>query len=362
MKAGIVSQYTHDNYGNKLQNYALQQVLRGYADVVITLRNQPKARSFPDYLGKYTPLGEWIWLNRLLWKKKKAAFLAFQKRYLSCSRNVYCLDEETPKLAFADKCDIYCVGSDQVWKPGSGRTGAMHFLGFAEGAQTFSYAASFGVRAVSPAQEAALRQGLQRIHFLSVREDAGKSLAQRITGRRDIVVMPDPTLLLTRQQWDSVARKPAIAIPEAYLLIYFLGALPKEQRTAIENKARENNWEILDVAKLPVGPEAFLWLIKQAAYICTDSFHGSIFAFLYGRPLAIWPRQGEQADTSSRLETLVARFHLEHCQVTGGQMPGSTGDYSRGYAALEQDRNRASAFLDTVFQEKWTCKDESVSC
>lgn len=362
MKAGIVSQYTHDNFGNKLQNYALQQILCGYADAVITLRNQPKAKNLPDYMGKYTPLGEWIWLNRLLGKKKKAAFLAFQKRYLCCSRKVYCLDAKSLKLASADKCDIYCSGSDQVWKPDSGRTGAMHFLGFAEGAQTFSYAASFGVREVPPAREAALRQGLQHIHFLSVREDAGKALVQRLTGRRGIVVVPDPTLLLTRQQWDAVARKPVMAIPKPYLLIYFLGELPPKQRTSIENKAKENNWEILDVMKLSVGPDAFLWLIKQAAYVCTDSFHGSIFAFLYERPLAIWPRQGEPADTGSRLETLVSRFHLEHCQVTGGQLPGNTADYSRGYAALEQERNRARQFLDTVFQEKRTCKDESVSC
>ena len=37
MRIGIVTIYDNTNMGNRLQNYALQQVLRRYADDVVTI-------------------------------------------------------------------------------------------------------------------------------------------------------------------------------------------------------------------------------------------------------------------------------------------------------------------------------------
>lgn len=253
---------------------------------------------------------------------------------------------------------MFCAGSDQIWNPYFGRTGMFNYLGFVEHDRTFSYAASFGVDHIPKEYQADVRQGLQHIKFLSVREDAGKRIVEELTGRTDVQVHVDPTLLLTPEEWDAVAEKPKQVIPEKYILTYFLGTVSPERREALEKKARELGCEIVALMDKQGpyynnGPSEFLWLMKHAHLVCTDSFHGSVFAFLYGKPLVIFDRKGSGEDMSSRLKTLADRFDLHSCMASGDALPeiDLNPDYSKGYQALEKERERSKTYFDMVFQE-----------
>ena len=101
-----------------------------------------------------------------------------------------------------------------------------------------------------------------------------------------------------------------------------------------------------------IGPDEFIYLIKNADCVSTDSFHGSVFSFLYERPLLIWPRQGSADDMSSRLKTLTEKFALGDCLVrenTPTAFPEA--NYAQGFERLELERKKTDAYLRAVFSK-----------
>ena len=356
MKVGIVTVFDNNNQGNRLQNYALQQVLLRYADEVVTMKNKPW-HSKKSRIARMLPLAESAFFNRVLGMERRARIVEFTNRYMKLSRGCYWYDKAGQSPKKADRCDLYCAGSDQVWNPAMGRWGSFEYLGFAPSERTFSYAASFGIDKIAQEHRAAVTKGLKHIRHISVREDAGKQIVEDLTGRTDAKVVVDPTMLLTAREWDQIIAKPKGEIPTDYVLTYFLGRVSPERKAAVEQRAAELGCSLIHVMdpKSPfhtVGPDEFVWLIKNAKYICTDSFHGSVFSFLYGRPFAVFARESKGPDMGSRLKTFMAKFSLEDCAAKGNVLPEFCGcpDYAVGYAALEAERAKSKAFLDEVFK------------
>lgn len=357
MKVGIVSVFDNNNHGNRLQNYALQQTLLKYADQVVTIKNKPYY-SKKSRIARMLPLAESVVFNRLLGMERRARIVGFTNRYIRLSRGCYWYDKGAVTLKKADCCDLYCAGSDQIWNPAMGRWGSFDYLGFARQEQTFSYAASFGIDEIPEEYRAAARDGLSHIRYISVREDAGQKIVKDLTGRTDARVLVDPTMLLTAEEWDRVIAKPKAAVPEKYVLTYFLGAVSEERKAAIQARARDLDCQLVEIMDPSspfhaVGPDEFAWLIKNARYVCTDSFHGSVFSFLYGRPFAAFSRQSKGPDMGSRMKTFMAKFSLEHCAAPGDTLPEycAQPDYSIGYTALDAERAKSKEFLDEVFRE-----------
>lgn len=357
MKVGIVTIFDNENMGNRLQNYALQQVLLRYADEVLTLKNKTKFESALDNLKRSSSLAESVLLNRLLGKTRKVKFLQFNKRYIRFSRHCYWFNDPQAAPKKPDLCDLYCAGSDQIWNPLLDRQGMFNFLGFAPKDAAFSYSASFGIDAIPEAFAGDVRKGLEHVNCISVREDAGKQITQDLTGRTDAQVLADPTMLLSAEEWDQVASKPDAPVPERYLLTYFLGSVPDARRAEIRRQAEAMDChviELMDPASpfYNIGPGEFLYLIKHAELICTDSFHGSVFSFLWQRPLVIFSRCGGSSNMGSRIQTFTETFHLRDHIAQDDRIPAlsTLSDYSAGCEALAAERKKAAAFLEMVFQ------------
>lgn len=356
MKVGIVTIFDNENLGNRLQNCALHYVLERYADTVLTIKNKPKHSSCIQNLCSALPWAESILANKLLGKTRKVCFLRFNEANIRTSRKCYWSNVNNSGLKKADRCDRYCVGSDQIWNPMNGRGGSFDYLAFASSKKTFSYAASFGIDEIPEQHRAAAAEGLKHIRHISVREDAGRKIVEDLTGRTDAQVVVDPTMLLTVQEWDQVISKPRGDVPQNYVLTYFLGAVSEDRKAAIQARAKALGCELIELMDrnspfYAVGPDEFVWLIKHAKYICTDSFHGSVFSFLYGRPFAIFAREGKGPDMGSRMKTFLSKFSLENCAVAGNVLPeyAEYPDYSAGYAVLEEERTKSTAYLNKVF-------------
>ncbi len=359
MNVGIVSIVDYENMGNRLQNYALQVTLLKYVDDVYTIRNkQARSNGIKDRM-RNSALADKVWLNNLLKREKRAQLLSFSNKHIKSNPKCYWYNRECTELEGKDQFDVYCAGSDQVWNPDGDRTGMFNFLGFADREQTFSYAASFGVDEIPEEHKAAVRKGLQHIKYISVREDAGKRIVEELTGRTDVEVLVDPTMLLTTQEWDKILRAPKAKVPEKYILTYFLGPVSPERRKAIQDKATKMGCTLIEVMDknspfYAIGPDQFVYLIKHAQLVCTDSFHGSVFSFLYQRRLAVFDRDGSGSNMGSRIDTFASKFHLESCRVKGNALPEEIPqpDYSQGYQALVLEREKSKRFLDKVFHKE----------
>lgn len=359
MKAGIVTICDTENMGNRLQNYALQRALSRYAEDVVTIKNKPRLESKLANLKQGSVLADSAALNRLLGKPRKAKLLQFNQKYLSASRRCYWCNEPDVSIAPEDACDIYCAGSDQIWNPNFYRSEMFNYLGFTSRDTAFAYAASFGIDQIPPHHQEAVRNGLNHLKYISVREAAGKKIVEELTGRTDVQVLVDPTMLLTAGEWSEILKQPAAPLPERYLLTFFLGSVSQSRKDAIAHLAADRDCQVIDLMDPGspfhvIGPDEFLYLIAHADAVCTDSFHGSVFSFLFQRPLAIFSRispDGSHSDMGSRLKTFADTFCLDHCIATQDRLPQipETADYSSGMEVLKSERAKASAFLDQVF-------------
>jgi hypothetical protein len=63
-----------------------------------------------------------------------------------------------------------------------------------------------------------------------------------------------------------------------------------------------------------IGPKEFLNLVKYAKYVCTDSFHCSVFSILYMKDFFVFHRfkqKDRRGSTNSRINSLLSVTGLE---------------------------------------------------
>lgn len=111
-------------------------------------------------------------------------------------------------------------------------------------------------------------------------------------------------------------------------MTYFLGALSTERQAFIQNIADKYDlqWIALDsewvdkpqnLAHYMTTPDEFIWLVHHCQLMLTDSFHGSVFSILFGKPFRSFTREDNNLDMGSRLDTLLAALAL----ATGAAAP-----------------------------------------
>lgn len=221
--------------------------------------------------------------------------------------------------------DAVIVGSDRLWLPVniSGRYFTLEWV--PKGVRRVSYATSFGVSKLSDNCLERTGRFLSAMDAVSVREETGADIVKRASGERCDVVC-DPTLLIDRAEWKIfAARSGASLIPnEPYILCYFMGknrwnrecALKLARRTGFKVVAIAHPDEYVryddgyaDVYPWCAGPAEWVALVANAAYVCTDSFHCSLFLNMFEVPFFAFRRHegmGSQS-TNSRLDTLLNR-------------------------------------------------------
>ena len=134
-----------------------------------------------------------------------------------------------------------------------------------------------------------LIQELAKFSFASCRERPNCNALTPMIGHK-IHYVVDPTLLLTKDDWNTIAIPPLIQ--GKYILAYILGTKKCISQFA-EKIGREKSLPVYYIITRPeylnkknalnnVGPSEFLGLIRDAEYVVTDSFHGTIFSINYG--------------------------------------------------------------------------------
>ena len=189
---------------------------------------------------------------------------------------------------------------------------------------------------------------------MSVREEQAKKIIKQINNKDDIEVLIDPTMMLTIEEWDKISRKPTQLKSKKYILNYFLGEMSEERKKEINRIAAKNECEVINILDkdssfYQTGPSEFLFLEKHAFLVCTDSFHASVFAFLYDRPFLIFDREDKHISMNSRLETLIKKFQLKNRKFKGKITDENLNhNYTKAYQILEEERKKANDFLKKI--------------
>ena len=308
-RAGIITFLHNDNYGSSLQAYALQKTVRDLGFDCIHLDYQPdqKEKIRNLLLNRNNPK---LVLEGIRKKQvrsgqtgafqKSRAIPAFYQKYMQLSprcRNAQELKEQSRT------CDILLCGSDQVWNPVW--LNKAYFLTFAEEKKPkIAYAPSLGVSRMPKASKVhKIQRWTADFRAISIREEEGAALLERMTGRK-ADVMPDPVCLLTAEEWNELAGE--IPTGEPYLLCYFIGENPAywervralQQETGLKRvlvlpvnaDSFSCGYELLDGA----GPSEFLAAVRDTSCFCTDSFHGLAFGTIFGTRMEIIRRYREE--------------------------------------------------------------------
>ena len=355
------------NYGNRLQNYALQTTLNKKGFIVSTLQDRSTEKKIDDVLYNHSNLENFrgiigLYVNHKLFIKrllgKENHFDLFNMEYMNDSKD--CISKEFISSNIKDKYDAFIVGSDQVWNTTFDFVSVNSFLPFPH-PNKIAFSASFGVDSIPYDQK--IVDCIKDFKALSVREEAGAKIIKELTGI-DATVLVDPTMLLTVDEWRKVEKKPR-GIKESkktekpkdgYILTYFLSPKCDEAKKQLEEvKGDREVYELLnpeDMVAGTAGPSEFLWLFDHADIILTDSFHACVFSFLFNKPFIVYDRQYEGESMNSRLETLLSKFHLERKYASSGlENDIWEHDYEEGYKQLELEREKAMIFLKEALGE-----------
>lgn len=325
MRIGIMTFLHNDNYGSTLQAWALQKTLREMGHEaehidyrpsrqekirnLLTSGNSPKLvlEGLRKRAVKATEAGA---------RGKSASFASFYQLEMRLSPP--CADHAA-LCRQAEKYDALLCGSDQIWSPVW--LNPTYFLDFAPGKPKAAYAASLGVSQTPPPRKARrMARMTSGFTAISLREEEGAAIMERVTEQR-WPVMPDPVCLQTRSAWQALAQRPAQREP--YLLCYFIGDSDDYWRRAAELADRMG----LHVVVVPVtrsayrqpyaladglSPQEWLGYLDGAAHIMTDSFHGTAFAALLGKPFTVLRRYREDDPESknSRIDQLMRTLSL----------------------------------------------------
>lgn len=343
-RVGIITINDNNNYGNRLQNYAVQEVLKNLEVVPITIKNEPATNTKDKYLLRK--------LKSFLNKGTYSKIVDRRNYFEDFNRNItFSIKKITPYSKLKDY-DYFITGSDQVWNPNFGRLRDVDLLEFAEPYKRISFSASFGISNLPKQYNEKLKNALKNYKAISVREDAGKKIIEDVVGRKDVEVLVDPTMLLTADEWDKVSKKPEQLKTDRYILNYFLGELSEKRKKEIDKIAKENNCEVINILDVnspfyKTGPSEFLYLEKNAFLVCTDSFHSCVFATLFNKPFIIFNREDSHVSMNSRIETLIKKLQLKNRKYNGKEITRENlnHDYTEAYRILDEERKKTIKFL-----------------
>lgn len=344
-KIGIMTIYDENNYGNRLQNYAVQEVLKSMNFQVETIKNTNLIN------GKNC-----IHNSDDVMIERKEKFLKFNEENMINTEDIL-FHQHIPE-DFHNDYDYFVVGSDQIWNYNfENRFSDAVFLNFAPYEKRVSFSASFGVGEI-PTEKYELYRELKGMKAISVRENTGVDLVKNITGRDDAVVLIDPTMMLSAEKWTTVMKKPEQLKSKKYILKYFLGDFSEEKKKEVERFAEENDCDIIDILDkntfYGTGPSEFLYLIKNSFLVITDSFHACIFSIIFNRPFLIFERDEEgMRNMYTRIDTLLNNFELEGRKFEGKiEKLHINVNYSNAYEILAKEQEKVKEFLSKALDIK----------
>ena len=361
MKVAVITRHAISNYGSLLQAIATQRILEKcgcQCEIIDYVRRDEE----PNNWEKTTLLQKKAWNNNLIKRlcylsiRQPESILAggkFQKmrqQYLKLTTRYSNYKELKIQVPVAD---IYMTGSDQVWGPvACGEYDLAYFLSFLpEGKRKIAFGSSMGKMKLSAETLQLFRENLSSYEHIAVREkSAVEFLKKQGISCQNVL---DPTLLLTEEEWEAMT---APSKNNNYLLIYQLHS-DKRVGDYAEKIAKKMGVQILRVSpsfhqfkrggKFVYLPDVteFLSLIKNAAFMVTDSFHGTAFAINFNIPFAeVLPDNG----TSSRNVSILQITGLEDRIVATAddvERLSKNVDFSFANKILEQKRKESIEIL-----------------
>ena len=274
-------------------------------------------------------------------------------------------------------CDMFLMGCDQVWNYGIASSfGLNNYFDYVEDdKKKLSYASSFGHDvSFTPIEKLPIVTKLfHRFDAISVREASAVRVLKNEFGIEGTQVA-DPVFLLEREEYEEILKDSKAEEDEKFMLAYILDPTPEIREALLyvaEKKrlklitiidARGNKKECIKILDMPniieetLETSTWLWYIKHAEFVVTDSCHGVSFSLIFHRPfIAIANRQRGIARFESLVDVMGVRdrYVYDAGQIQKDEKLLSNMDFSRIDEIFKMERKRSLKWLkDALASEK----------
>ena len=363
MRIRLMTFHTPKNYGAVLQGFSLMTYLKKFSDdvkVVDYNTSQLRAKySLKKKVKNARQLMKVIlvapWSNQR--KKKHEKFEKFVEENYCLTRRYESLGELTEDLP---EMDIAVTGSDQVFNPSripeERKAFYLDFVG--DDVKRISYAASFGSSSIPDEKKDEVKTYLEKFDRISVREDSGSLIVNKLTSKKSDVVL-DPVFLNDKEFWISVSQKYNKKF-DKYLLYYRLLGSKKSDLYA-KKIAKEKGLKLVTIndsyLRMPlgkvlwdVGPDDFLGLYANADFVVTDSFHGVAFSLIFEKQFLFTDTHPVTKERGFNLIEAVGIEDIAYCENYSG---GKSIDYSKAREKLNEKIASSKSFLEKAIKEDW---------
>lgn len=343
MKKIAITTIISVNFGNRLQNYALQQTLEQMGYSAFTLRRTGKDKNIKARIKA---------IVQAVLQTKGAKFKQF-------NNNIHFANEVVTRDAYPSNIkniyDYFIVGSDQVWNPHYNFVaGKCDFLDFANNRQKISYAASFGVSEIPDERKKEYAEYLNTFKAISVREKQGAKIVRKLTNRNAEIVL-DPTMLLDAEDWKKIERKSNCKPEHKYIFVYALGEKNERFKSKIDQLCKD--YDVFDIKavqkngkELPVGPSEFIYLLRNSEIVLTDSFHAAVFSLIFHKRFIVFNRTG--LNMNSRVESLAELVDESNRINECGDFDCEKEiDYQKTDTILKRERKKSIEFLNAALSD-----------
>ena len=363
IKVGILTFHASHNYGSMLQTYALQTILEreGFQPTIINHRNLAQKNFYFNPKNRITKksIQDFFLAPRLFIQniEKWYKFEKFMSEFYHVSREHDNLAETERIINDRMHLDAIITGGDQIWNLGSRDVSLAYMLPFeTPNTRRIAYSPSMGDGKwwIPSHYSHILKQLISDYDFPSIREESASVFLTELIGK-DIPFVPDPTLLLNRQDWDNLAgEKPLVKgdyvfyyspQPDEDISNYALAFAKRHGYKIVSSNKTRTKSERSFIACNNTGPKEFLNLVKFATVVCGRSLHLIIFSIVFHKPFfAIGKTDGMRTNDFLALFGLSGHFF----ETSGNHLPSDLFgiDWKRVDRVLVTQKQKGLAFLN----------------
>lgn len=356
------------NYGSIFQTYATTRIFeqRGICVEVIDyqrpytdkegFRKKILAESrlaHMPILGIFFP-----YILKFSFEKIENVFDKFLKNNIKLTTRTYFSERQL--IEACPQADIYISGSDQIWNSDiNGGIEKAYYLSFTpEISKRISFASSFGKSSLNENEKEETRKLLSRYNWITTREDSGNKIIKDL-GLESKAIL-DPTMWMTKDEWEKLSEP--ISIPPRYILVYqlhknknldkYVYDLQKKYRIPCLRIDLYYHYIVkCGMHRICPSPGQVIYLIKNASYIVTDSFHMTAFSIIFEKQFVSVYSDNSYQD---RIENILSWLSLKEQHLQSYEDYNklfSQIDYEKSRSILKEEREKLNTWLDSELKK-----------
>lgn len=362
-KVGILSMQRIKNYGSFLQAYALKSIIENLGHSV----------EFVDYHIE-KPIIKNVNESKKLFNKginalrgdapliQKLQYIIHKKNF---GKKYFKLLNLSVSPNYNPVLDTLVIGSDEVFNCIQSNTNVGYSLELFgkdnKAKRVITYAASFGNTTIDKIKKYEKLEELSKyindIDKISVRDVNSELIIKKIT-HKDVLINLDPVLIFDYFNQENLI--PNIKVKKKYILVYaYSGRIKSNESEYIKKIAKEKELQVYTIGGaqrcaekfIDCSPFEVLSYFKNAEFVITDTFHGSIFSIITQRPFITLVRKsvensyGNEEKITDLLKRLNLKDRIVYSIYDNEKILNKKIDYENVNKIIEEEKVKTLKYL-----------------